>query len=137
MATTRRAVAPEGAGLGGEFRLDSRGEPFVPGEADGVVDVLPLAEGHELLAGVGGVGADEDLDAGPAAADERDDAPKPLGDALGGVGVAGARDGGQGVVAAEDVQGQEAVVVVVAVEEAALLAAVDLDVGAVDVEDEA
>ena len=69
LEASRGAVAPEGVGLGGgEFRLDPSGEPFVPGDADDVVVVLLFAEGHDLFAGVGGVGADEDLDAGPAAA---------------------------------------------------------------------
>ena len=56
--------------------------------------------------------------------------------ARGGVGVAGPEHGAQRVRAAEDVERQEAVVAVVAVEAAALLAAVHLVVRRVDVEHE-
>ena len=55
---------------------------------------------------------------------------------LGGVDVAGAEVGREQLVAAEDVERQEAVMIVVAVEEAALLLAVDAVVGGVEVEDQ-
>ena len=55
---------------------------------------------------------------------------------LDGVDVAGPQVGHQQLVAAEDVQRQEAVMIVVAVEEAALLVAVDGVVGGVEVEDQ-
>ena len=55
---------------------------------------------------------------------------------LGGVDLAGPQVGRQQLVAAEDVQRQEAVVVVVAVEEAPLLVAVHGVVGGVEVEDQ-
>ena len=55
---------------------------------------------------------------------------------LGGVDVAGAEVGREQLVAAEDVQRQEAVMIIVAVEEAALLLAVDAVVGGVEVEDQ-
>ena len=57
--------------------------------------------------------------------------------AEGRIGVTGTEHGTERVGAAEDVERQEAVVAVVAVEEAALLAAVHFIVGAVDVEHEA
>lgn len=85
------------------------------------MDVLSLAEGHDLLAGVGGVGADEGLDVGPALPEPGDEALE-LSDGAGGrVGFAGPQHCGQGVVAAEDMERPEAVVAAVAVEEAALL----------------
>ena len=54
---------------------------------------------------------------------------------LGGVDVAGAEVGGEQFIPAEDIQRQEAVVIIVAVEEPALLVAVDPVVGGVEVED--
>ena len=100
------------------------------------MDVPGLAEGHDLLAGVGGVGPDEQLHVRPAAAEPGDDAFECPGHSPGRVGVAGAEDGREGVGSAEDVEREEAVVAVVAVEGPPLLAAVRLVVGAVDVEHE-
>ena len=54
---------------GEEFRRDSPGEPVVSGDADDVVHAVVLAPGHELLARVGGVGADKQPHVRPPASE--------------------------------------------------------------------
>ena len=135
MRTGRRA-APRLDPGGEEFRRDSPGEPGVAGDADDVVHAVVLAPGQQFLAGVGGVGPHQDAEPGPPAAKPGDDAGERFGRARSGAGVARPEHGAQRVLAAEDVERQEAVVAVVAVEGAALLAAVHLVVRRVDVEHE-
>ena len=67
----------------------------------------------------------------------RDDAPGLVAGAPGAVDVGGSELGEQEVAAAEDIERQEAAVLVIAVEEGVLLASVGLHVGGVDIEDEA
>ena len=133
---TGRAAAPRLDPGGEEFRLDPADEPVVAGDADDVVHAVVLAPGHDLLADVGGVGPHQDPEPRPPAAELADDAGELVERARGGVGVAGPEHGAQRVRAAEDVERQQAVVAVVAVEGVALLAAVHPVIRRVDVEHE-
>ena len=108
----------------------------VAGEAEDEVDPVRLAPGHQRLAGEAAVGAQQDPHPRPAGADLADDARDLLHGAGRGVDVGAAQLGRQQVPAAEDVERQVAVAVVVAVEEAALLVPVQRNVGGVEVEDD-
>ena len=110
----RAAAAPRLDPGGEEFRRDSPGEPGVAGDADDVVHAVVLAPGQQFLAGVGGVGPHQDAEPGPPAAQPGDDAGERFGRARSGAGVARPEHGAQRVLAAEDVERQEAVVAVVA-----------------------
>jgi hypothetical protein len=91
---------------------------------------------HECLAGKAGIGAQHDLDPGPAHPDLVDD---PLDLVLGpgrGVDVRPPELGREQVLAAEHVERQVAVAIVVAVEEAAFLVAVQRIVGRIEIEDD-
>ena len=108
----------------------------IPRQSEDVVHAVLLAPGHQTLAGEAGVCAQHDLDGGPALADARDDARHLVRRASAGVDVGAPQLGRQQVVAAEDVERQVAVAVVIAVEEAAFLMAVQRVVGGVQVEDQ-
>ena len=110
---------------------------IVAGKPEHVVDAVLLAPRHQLLAGKAAVGPQDDPHLGPALADLRDDALDLLDGPGRGVDVGAPQLGRQQVPAAEDVQRQVAVAVVVAVEEAALLVAVQRIVGGVEIEDDA
>ena len=124
-------------GLGlGQWVLDLGQQAGVAGEAEDVVDAVGLAPAHQLVAGEARVGAQEDLDPWPALADLADDARDLVLGPGRGVDVRAPQLGGQQVTAAEHVQRQVAVAVVVAVEEAALLVAVQRIVGRIQIEDD-
>ena len=136
----KAACRPAGAGglllrpgeVDGEFLDEAR----IAGEAEDEVDPVCLAPGHQRLAGEAAVGAQQDPNPGPAGADLPDNARDLLKGAGRGVDVGAAQPGRQQVPAAEDVERQVAVGVVVAVEEAALLMPVQGNVGRVEVEDD-
>ena len=127
----------DGFGLGvGQFPADLPDQPRVLRHADDVVHPVVLAPGQQFLAGIGGIGPEQDLQPGPLLAKPGDDAAERFDRAGGGIGVAGPEQGEERAAPAGDVQRQEAVVAVVAMEAPALLTAVHLVVGRVDVQDE-
>ena len=115
-------------------RLQAGRKPRVARQAEDVVDPVVLAPSHQRLAGEARVGAEHDLHRRPTGADLPDDLRHLLDRAGAGVDVGAPQLGRQKVVAAEDVERQVAVAVVIAVEEAALLASVQRVVGGVEIE---
>jgi hypothetical protein len=103
---------------------DGTDQALVAREAEDVVDVIRLAPRHQLVAGKARIGAQQDADPGPAGTDLADDAGHFILGAGGRIDVRAPEFGRQQVPAAEHVQRQIAVAVVIAVEEAALLVAV-------------
>jgi hypothetical protein len=108
----------------------------VAGQAEHVADTVAIAPPHRPPAAEAAVGPDRDLDLRPSRPQPPDQELQHRPGMPARVDVAGPQVGHQQVIAAEDVQRQVAVVVVVAVEEAALLMAVDRVVGGVEVEDQ-
>jgi hypothetical protein len=124
-------------GLGGGERFVDLGQQAGgASEAEDVVDAVVFAPAHQLVAGEAGVRPQQDLDRGPALPNLGDDAGDLLGGAGGGVDVGAPGLGGQQVAAAEDVQRQMAVAVVVAMEEAPFLVAVERIVRGIEIEDD-
>jgi hypothetical protein len=100
------------------------------------IDAVVLAPSHQPLAGKARIGAQHDAYSRPAAADLGDN-PAHFFDAAGtGVDVSRAQFGRQQMPAAVDVKRQIAVVVVVAVEEASLLMAMQRVVGGIEVKND-
>jgi hypothetical protein len=136
------AEAPGGrarlAGLLGPGKVDGEflDQAQVASQAEDEVDPVRLAPNHQRLAREAAVGAQQDAHAGPAGADLADDARDLLDRSGRGVDVGAPELRRQQVTAAEDVEGQVAVGVVVAVEEPTFLVAVQRHVGCVQVEDE-
>ena len=117
-------------GLGRQHRLQAR----VGRQAEQVSDTLGLAPRHQLLAAEARIAAQHDPHLRPAGPDAGDD-PGDLVDRAGGpVDVGGAQLGAEQEPAAEDVERQVAIAVVVAMEEPTFLLAVDRVVGGVEVE---
>ena len=111
--------------------LDETGRSRQPEQ---VIDAVRLAPDHQRLAGEAAVGPQHDPHPWPAGADLADDARHLIDGAGGGVDVGAPELRRQKVTAAEDVERQVAVAVVVAVEEPPLLVAVDRVVCGVEVE---
>ena len=135
----RRAGTALGQALGlgrGEIVGDGADQALVAGEAEDVVDAVRLAPRHQLVAGKARIGAQQDLDPRPARADLADDARDLVHGAGRGIDVRAPELGREQVPAAEHVQRQIAVAVVVAVEEAAFLVAVQRIIGGIEVEDD-
>ncbi|AGA25936.1 hypothetical protein Sinac_1557 [Singulisphaera acidiphila DSM 18658] len=120
----------------GQFRRDRRRQPGVLGQADQVIHAVVLTPAKDLLAAEPAVGADQDLHLRPRLADLRDDPLEGLHRAGAGINVGGTQPGTEQVVAAEDVEREIAVSLVVAVEKAAKLAAMDRVVGGVEVQND-
>jgi hypothetical protein len=98
-----------------EFVGDGTGQAIVTGEAEDVVDPVRLAPRHELVPGEARVGPEQDLDPGPAGADLADDA-LDLGHGAGrGVDVRAPELYREQLAAAEHVQRQIAVAVIIAI----------------------
>src|SRR3954447_20545410 len=95
-----------------------------------------LAPEHQCLAGKARVGPQHDLHPWPARPDLTDDALDLLHRPGAGVDVGAAQLGGQEMPATEDVKGQVAAAIIVAVEKAALLMPMDRVVGRVQVQDD-
>ena len=132
----RRAAGLEGR-LGRRQLFGDLGqEPRVLGQTQEVVHPVGLAPGHEILAGKARIRAQHDPGSGPARADPRHDALDFLPGPGGAIDVGAPELGRQQVLAAEDIERQIAVAVIVAVEETALLVAVDRVVGGVEIEDD-
>ena len=105
-------------------------------EPEQVIHAVLLAPRHQRLARKATVGPQQDARERPAGADLPDN-PRDLRDAArAGVDVGGAQLGRQQMPAAEHVQRQIAVAVVIAVEEAPLLMPVQRVVGGVEIEDD-
>ena len=112
-------------------------QDIVARQAEDVVHDVALAPAHQVLAREATCAAQQDVDVGPSFADHPDDAADLVARAPGAVDVGGSELGEQEMAAAEDVEGQETAVFVVAVEEGVLLAPMGLHVGGVDIEGDA
>jgi hypothetical protein len=95
-----------------------------------------LALGHQLLAGKGTIGAEQNSHPRPAAADVADDPPHLLLGTGERIDVRTPQPGGEQVPAAEHVERQITVAIVVAAKEAAFLVPVQRIVGGVQVKDD-
>ena len=132
-----RLAAPTGVALGScEVGTDMLDQARIPCEPEDIVDPVRLAPGHQPLAGEAGVCAQHDRHLRPALADARDNARHLVCRAGVGVDVRSPQLRRQQLVATEGVERQIAVAVVVAVEEAAFLMAVQRVVGGVQIEDQ-
>ena len=117
-----------------KFDGDLGDEAWVARESEHEVDPVLFAPRHQRLAAEAGIGAQENARPRPARPDVRDDARDLLNRSGASVDVRRPELGRQQMPAAEHVQRQIAVTVVVAVEEPALLMAVQRIVGGVEVE---
>ena len=124
-----------GLGAGKRF-VDLGHQAGVAGEAEDVADAIIFAPAHQLVAGEAKIRPQQDLDPGPALTDLGNDACDLLRGAGGGVDIRAPELGGQQVAAAEDIQRQVAVAVIVAVEEAPFLVAVERVVRGIEIEDD-
>ena len=117
-------------GLRRQYRLEAR----VGRQAEDIADAVGFAPGHHVLAAEARIAAQHDPHLRPAGADPGDD-PRHLLDGAGGaVDVGGTQLGAQQEPAAENVKRQVAIAVVVAMEEPALLRAVDRVIGRIEVQ---
>src|SRR6202045_684042 len=121
-----RRLACRNARLGGGRQIggDLDVQPRVLRQTEQKLDVVGLAPGHQLLSREAGIGAKNDANFRPAGADSCDNPRNLIGRARARVDVGLAQFGDQELVAAENVQRQVTIAVVVAVEEAPLLLAV-------------
>ena len=118
----------------GELGLDHLGQPGIPGQAEQEVDRVVLAPTHQGVASKPRIGPQQNAHARPALADAGDD-PRHLLDRPGaGVDVGATQFGREQMPAAEHVERQVAVVVVIAVEKAPLLVPEERVVGGVEIE---
>ena len=108
--------------------------PRVARQTEHVIDLVGLAPGHQGLAREAGIGAQHDLHLRPAVLDLSRDAIHLLDCPGASVDVGTPELGGDEMPAAEHIEQQIAVAVVVAVKEAAFLIAVQRIVGGVEVE---
>src|SRR5690606_31963431 len=118
-----------------QLDLDLGNKALVPGKAEQVIDPVRLAPAHQLIAAEAAVGAQQNARARPAAADLRDDPLDLLARSCGAIDVRAPQPGRQQVPAAEDVERQIAVAVVVAVKEPAFLVPVYRTVRAIETAD--
>src|SRR5918911_3406000 len=132
---TRGLARHLGARLGLlEGSRDTGLKPGVESQAEDEVDPVLLAPDHQCLASKARVGPQHDLHPRPARPDLTDDALDLLHRPGARIDVGAAQLGGQEMPAAEDVERQVAVAVVVAMKKAALLAPVGRIVGRVQIE---
>lgn len=125
----------ESLGLG-EFRGEHGFEALVARQAEDEVHPVGLAPGHQRVAGEAAVGAQDDLHARPGLADLKHHARHLLHRAGGGVDVGAPLPGQKQVAATEHIEGQAAVMIIIAVEEAAFPVAMQRDVRGVQVDDD-
>jgi hypothetical protein len=118
----------------GERDVDVLDQPGIARQAEQEVDAVLLAPGHQRLPREAAVAAQHDAHPRPAGADLADDARYLLDRAGRGVDVRAPELRRQQVAAAEDVERQVAVAVVVAMKEPPLLMPVDRIVSGVEVE---
>lgn len=129
------SAAHAGVGLGPEHRrIEVAQQGRVLRHAGDVKHLVGLAPGEDRLAGEAAVGPQDDAGLGEAFADEGDDSLQGRDGAVTGVAVAGAKLRPHRPRTNEAIERQVAVGVVVAVEEAAFLLAMDETVGGVEVE---
>ena len=120
-------------------------QDIVARQAEDVIHGISFAPTHQVLAREAAVAAQQDVDVGPSFADHPDDAfadhPDDAADLVartpGAIDVGGSELGEQEMAAAEDIEGQETAVFVIAVEEGVLLAPMGFHVGGVDIEGDA
>ena len=120
----------------GQVGFELGDEARVAREAEDVVDPVRLAPGHQLVTGKARVRAQQDLHPRPSSANPLDDPGHLLHRPRRGVDVRGPQPGREQMPAAEHVQRQIAVAAVIAVEEPALLLAVQGIVRRVEIEDD-
>ena len=132
-----RATLGQALGLGcGQIVGDGADQTLVAGEPEQVVDPVGFAPTHQRLAREARVGPQQDLDPRPTRPDPGDDPRHLLEGARRSVDVRAPESGRQQLAAAEHVQRQVAVAVIVAIEEPAFLVAVQRVVGGVEIEDD-
>ena len=112
-------------------------QDLIARQAEDIGHGVALAPAHQVLAREAAVAAQQDVDVGPSFADHPDDAADLVARTPGAIDVGGSELGEQEMAAAEDIEGQETAVFVIAVEEGVLLAPVGLHVGGVDIEGDA
>ena len=135
LEAARRPASSLGLVLGlDQLDGDLVDEPRIAREAQHIIDPVRLAPGHQRLPAEAGVGAQQDAGPRPAPPDLGDEARHLLDGARRRVDVGVAQLGTEQVAAAENVERQVAVAVVVAVEEAAFLVTVQRIVGRIEVE---
>jgi hypothetical protein len=100
------------------------------------VHAVRLAPRHQRLAGEAGIAAQQDTCPRPAAADLRDNTGNFLDRAGCAIGIRAAQLGRQQVPAAEDVERQVAVAVIITMEEAAFLVAMQWIIGGVQIKND-
>jgi hypothetical protein len=124
-------VPPPGLG---ELRGQCRFQAGIARQPEHVIDPVLLAPQHQRVVREATVGAQDDADLRPLPADLGDDAGDLLDRPLAAGGVRPPLPGQQQVATAEHVERQVAVLVIIAVEEAAFLPAVKRNVGVVEIE---
>lgn len=124
---------------GGRFQLGAYLglEPAVARQAEHIMDAIALAPRHQAVTGEAGIGPQDNANLRPGGADLDDDAHDLAERASRAVDVGTPQLGRQQMAATEDVQRQIAVAAIVAVEEPALLLAVQRVVRGVAIEDAA
>jgi hypothetical protein len=120
-----------------QFRSQLLQQAAVPGQAEQVIDAVVLAPGHQVLAGKAAVAANHDGHLLPDGTDAGNDAGQVLQGAGAGVDGGGPQQGQQGMIATKDVQMKITIGIVIAVKETAPLVAVPLEVGRVQVQEDA
>ena len=134
----RRSGRPVRRLGGDEIKLgrDLGGEPLVARQSEQKIDPVGLAPGHQVLPREAAVGAQQDARARPAGADAGDDTRHLLDRAGGRIQVGAPQLGEEQMAAAEHVERQIAVAVVIAVEEPPLLLAVQRIIRRIEVEND-
>jgi hypothetical protein len=129
--------------LAGSFRRGLRGghlsrdlgcQPRIARQAEDVIHAVGFAPRHQVLAAEAAVGAQQNAHPRPAGTDLADNARHFLHRSGRAIDVRAAQLGGQQVPAAEDVERQITVAVVVAMEEPAFLLPVQRIIGGVEIE---
>ena len=132
-----RLAAPQALLLdSGEIGFELGDKPLVPGEAEQIIDAICLAPSHQLLAGKAGIGAQEDACLRPGGADLSDDAGDLRRRAGRSIDVRRPQLRSQEMSTAKYIERQVTIAVVIAVEEAALLIAVQGIVGGIEIKDD-
>ena len=121
---------------GGQFGRDLPDQPVVLGQPEQIVDTVGFAPCHQRLAGKAGIGPQQDAHLRPACTDVPGNPFDFFDRSRTGVDVGAAQLGRQQMPAAEDIERQIAVAVIVAVEEAPFLVAMDRIIRGVQIEDD-
>ena len=105
-------------------------------QAEQIKDAVTLAPVHDAVSAETAVAAQHDADVGPFATEPLDQKLQDRSRVPSGIDVRRPQIGDEEMIAAMNVEGQETVVVVVAVEETLLLLAMNDVVGGIEIEDE-